>query len=178
MKSTIKFIPFVISAVLLSNAAQAADGTINFSGRLIAQTCTITVGGVVSPAVATVTLPTVSTSLLAAAGQSTGRTDFEIELSGCTGAATTAAAFFEAGADVDPVSGQLINRGSATNVRLRLLDGITPISAGNTNQITGTTRVNFASGSAVLPYAVEYLATGTSVAGTVTSSVTYSVNYQ
>ncbi|MGL4545565.1 MAG: fimbrial protein, partial [Plesiomonas sp.] len=110
MKSVIKFVPVVIAAAFMTNAAQAADGTINFQGRLIAQTCTIAVDGAVSPAAATVTLPTVSASALSVAGNTTGRTNFEIELSGCTGAAATAAAFFEAGSDVDPVSGQLINR--------------------------------------------------------------------
>ncbi|MGL5470866.1 MAG: fimbrial protein [Shewanella sp.] len=178
MKLVIKLVPFAIAAALMGNAAQASDGSINFQGRVVDQTCTITVGGVVSPAVATVTLPTVSASLLDAAGKTTGRTDFEIELSSCSGAATTAAAFFEAGADVDPISGQLINRGDATNVRLRLLDGTTPISAGNTNQLSNTSRVSFAAGNAVLPYAVEYLATGAAGAGTVQSTVTYSIDYQ
>lgn len=178
MKAVISLVSFLVSAVLMTNTAHASDGTIYFQGRLIAQTCTITVGGVVSPAVATVTLPIVLASQLDAAGKVAGRTDFEIELSNCTGSASTAAAFFEAGADVDPVSGQLINRGDATNVRLQLLDGTTPILAGSTNQVTNTSRVAITSGIAVLPYAVQYLAIDAVGAGTVQSMVTYSVDYQ
>lgn len=179
MKLVIKFVPFVIAATLMGNAAQAYEGSINFQGRMVDQTCSITVDGIATvPLLATVTLPTVSASFLDAAGKTSGRTDFNIELSSCSGTATTAAVFFEAGADVDPISGQLINRGSATNVRLQLLDGTTPISAGNTDQRQNTSRVPFAAGNAVLPYAVQYIATGAAGAGTVQSIVMFSIDYQ
>ncbi|WP_327440578.1 fimbrial protein [Pseudomonas donghuensis] len=177
---------FVAAASLASLGAfplaHAADGTINFSGELVAQTCTIAVNGTATPAIATVTLPTVSTGLLDAAAKSTGRTNFNIQLSSCTGTASTAAAFFEAGASVDPVSGYLRNTGgTATLVGLRLIDSANGnvIQAGNTNQLTATSRNTIdASGNANLPYAVEYVALGTATAGTVTSSVTYSIDYE
>lgn len=173
-------------ALLVSAAgaqfANAADGTINFNGELVSQTCTIAVNGVVSPAVATVTLPTISTGRLTAAGQTEGRTGFNIQLSNCVGTATTAAAFFNAGSTVDPVSGNLKNMtGSATNVQLQLVDqqGGLAIKAGNTNQITQTTRNTIdGTGAANMPYAVQYFATGAAGAGTVVSSVTYNVDYQ
>lgn len=176
MKSVANFFSGIVAAVLICHGVYAADGSVIFNGSIVDQTCTITVGGVVSPAVATVTLPTVSVSLLDAAGKRTGRTDFEINLSDCNGASSSAMAFFEAGADVDPVSGELINRGTATNVRLSLLDGSTPISVGNTNQRSNSMHVIFI-GNATLPYAVEYVATGAAAAGTVQSSVTYTINY-
>lgn len=181
MKLIIKLVPVVISAALMTNAANAADGSINFNGSLMAQTCTITVEGKISPAAATVTLPTVSTSLLNAPGKTAGRTNFEIELSNCLGAATNAVAYFEIGDDVDSASGQLYNRGDAANVRLQLRDNTVAggvIKAGDSSQLTSSTRVPISSGSAVLPYAVEYIATGVAIAGNVTSSVTYSINYQ
>ncbi|WP_339524040.1 fimbrial protein [Pseudomonas sp. EL_65y_Pfl2_R96] len=162
--------------------ANAADGTINFNGELVNQTCTIAVDGVVTPAVATVTLPTISTSLLTTAGQAEGRTGFNIQLTDCVGAATTAAAFFNSGSTVDPVSGNLNNMtGTATNVQLQLVDaqGDTIIKAGNTNQKTQTTRNTIdGTGSANMPYAVQYFATGATTPGTVVSSVTYNVDYQ
>lgn len=162
--------------------ANAADGTINFNGELVNQTCTIAVDGVVTPAVATVTLPTISTSLLTTAGQAEGRTGFNIQLTSCVGAATTAAAFFNSGSTVDPVSGNLNNMtGTATNVQLQLVDaqGGAIIQAGNTNQKTQTTRNTIdASGAANMPYAVQYFATGATTPGTVVSSVTYNVDYQ
>lgn len=162
--------------------ASAADGTINFNGELVNQTCTIAVDGVVTPAVATVTLPTISTGLLTAAGQAEGRTGFNIQLSNCVGTAATAAAFFNSGATVDPVTGNLNNMtGTATNVQLQLVDaqGGAVIQAGNTNQRTQTTRNTIdGTGAANMPYAVQYLATGATTPGTVISSVTYNVDYQ
>lgn len=172
----------VLVAATGTQFANAADGTINFNGELVNQTCTIAVDGVVTPAVATVTLPTISTSLLNAAGQAEGRTGFNIQLTNCVGAATTAAAFFNSGSTVDPVSGNLNNMtGTATNVQLQLVDaqGGAIIQAGNTNQKTQTTRNTIdATGAATMPYAVQYFATGTTTPGTVVSSVTYNVDYQ
>lgn len=99
MTSVIKFV-LVIVVVLLASITHAADGTIKFDGHLVDQTCTVSVDGVVSPAVATVTLPTISAGLLNAPGKVAGRTDFEITLSNCQGLANGAKAFFEGGADV------------------------------------------------------------------------------
>jgi major type 1 subunit fimbrin (pilin) len=173
-----------IATAALGQAAYAADGTVNFVGKLEAQTCTIDVNGTVTPAIATVTLPTVSTGLLAAAGQTTGQTGFIIGLKNCVGPAASAAAFFESGATVDLASGNLktaTGAGAADNVQLQLVDASTgtAIQAGNVSQHAGTTQVTLdASGNANLPYAVQYFATGATTAGTVNSSVTYSINYQ
>ncbi|GAB7536828.1 fimbrial protein [Burkholderia sp. 22PA0099] len=172
-------------AIVAMPAAQAADGTINFNGQLVDQTCTIDVNGVVTPAVATVTLPTVTTGLLQTLGQTTGQTGFTVKLSQCVGPAKTASTFFENGPTVDLTTGNLKNTsvaaGAAKNVQLQLVDASngSVIQAGNTNQVTGTTRVSLdASGSAVMPYGVQYYALGATTAGPVTSSVTFSVNYQ
>jgi major type 1 subunit fimbrin (pilin) len=173
---------FVMAAVCVTPLAVASDGTINFNGELVAQTCTVAVNGVVSPAISTVTLPTISNSLLTTAGQVAGQTGFSIELSKCSGSAKTAAAFFESGASVDPVTGNLNNlSGTATEVQLQLVDASngSKIKAGDTMQSTATSRLTLdESGAAFMPYAVQYFASGTTTPGTVVSSVTYSVNYQ
>lgn len=165
-----------------SQLANAADGTINFNGELLNQTCTIAVDGAVSPAIATVTLPTISTGQLTAPGQVEGQIGFNIQLSNCVGTATTAAAFFSSGATVDPISGNLKNMtGTANNVQLQLVDQQSGavIQAGNTNQITNTTRNTIdGTGVANMPYAVQYFATDATTPGTVVSSVTYNVDYQ
>jgi len=172
----------VLVAASGAQLANAADGTINFNGELVDQTCTIAVDGVVTPAAATVTLPTVSINRLTTAGQVTGQTGFNIQLSNCVGAATTTAAFFESGASVDPVSGNLKNMsGTAGNVQLQLVDAAngSAIQAGNTNQRTRTTRNTLdGSGNANMPYAIQYIASGVTTPGTVVSSVTYSIDYQ
>ncbi len=172
-----------IGAAVAGQSVHAADGTINFTGRLIAQTCTIDVNGTTTPTVATVTLPTVSTGRLASAGNVTGRTGFTIGLNECSGTATRAAAFFESGATVDPATGRLrttSGTGHATNVQLQLVDASTgnAIRAGDVSQHAGNTKVDLDDDKASLPYAVEYYATGATTAGTVASSVTYSINYE
>lgn len=198
MNAVMKFVPVMIAA-LMGNIAYAADGTINVRGRLVNATCTIAVNGVVSPA-ATVTLPTVSTSVLDAAGKVAGRTTFNIELTNCDLDkiySSHANAFFEAGADVDPISGQLINRGDATNVRLQLLNirrsgTAVPIKVGDPSQHLTNNSVEFfyprplsitpriapeIPGPYVLQHAVEYIATAPTTEGSVLSTVTYSINY-
>lgn len=173
-----------LAALVCASGAQfanAADGTINFNGELLSQTCTVSVGGVVSPAIATVTLPTISNSLLDVAGKAEGRTGFDVTLSGCTGTATTAAAFFNSGSTVDPATGNLNNTtGTATFVQLQLIDAVTGnvIQAGNTNQKTTTSRNTLAAGGVRMDYAVQYFATGAATPGTVLSSVTYNIDYQ
>lgn len=186
MKNMMKTIPFAITIGMATivNFAQASDGTIQFYGLVTSHTCTIAVNGVVSPTAASVTLPTVSASLLNEAGKSTGRTSFEIELSNCTNPHKAVTAFFEASADVDSATGNLINRGSATNVSLQLIDNASganngkTIKAGDSSQVFGNS-IAFVSetGTATLPYAVQYYATGAAGAGSVQSTVTYSISY-
>lgn len=164
-----------------SMGAQAAStGTITFNGELTATTCDANVDG--QGADATIVLPTVGTNQLTAAGDTAGSTGFNIALSNCAGTLQTASAFFEAGSSVDLPTGHLKNMtGDATNVSLQLLDKAdneAPIQAGNSNQTANTTYYDISSGSADLPYAVEYYADGATTAGTVVSDVVYSIQYK
>lgn len=171
----------VLVAATVSSAALASDGKIDFNGELKAETCKVAVNGASGANGTTVTLPTISTASLATAGQVAGQTGFNIELSDCSAAIKTAAAFFESGGSVDPASGNLKNvSGSATKVQLQLVDATNgqTIMAGNTSQVTSTSRVDVANTSAILPYAVQYFAQAATTPGTVVSSVTYSINYQ
>lgn len=169
----------VLSSV---NTAQAAStGTITFNGELTATTCDVIVDG--QAADAAVTLPMIGTNQLISATQIAGRTGFSMALNNCAGTLKTASAFFEAGASVDQATGHLKNMtGSATNVSLQLRDASTasqtPIQAGNSNQRINTSYISVESGSATLPYAVEYYADGRTTAGTVVSNVVYSIQYK
>jgi major type 1 subunit fimbrin (pilin) len=174
-----------IFAVLLAAAATqsafAGDGQINFTGELTDSTCVITVNGQVAPALATVALPKLSTTLLKTAGNTAGKTGFNIELSACTGTTTTAAAFFEAGSGVNPLTSNLFNTGGAKNVELQLVDVTNGavIKAGDQSQVKSTSAIKKnAAGSTILPYAVQYISTGVAGAGLVAGTVTYSINYQ
>jgi major type 1 subunit fimbrin (pilin) len=171
----------VLVAATATSAAMAADGTINFNGELKAETCTVAVNGAGASGTV-VTLPTLSTSVLATAGQVAGQTGFNIQLSKCSAALKTAAAFFEAGGTVDPKNGNLKNSGGATKVQLQLVDATNGkvIKAGDTGQVASTSRVAIdkTALTADLPYAVQYFAEAATTPGTVVSSVTYSINYQ
>lgn len=172
----------IIATFSAVNAANAAStGTITFNGELTATTCDVIVDG--QAADATIILPTVGTNQLTTAGQTAGSTNFNMALSSCAGTLTTASAFFEDGASVDAVNGRLNNMtGTATNVQLQLRDGSSAsravIQVGNGNQTANTTYQSISSGSANLPYAVEYYANGATTAGTVVSNVVYSVQYK
>lgn len=171
----------VLIAATATSAAMASDGTINFNGELKAETCKVSVNGG-SATGTTVTLPTLSSNLLATAGQVAGATNFLIQLSECDASINTAAAYFEAGSTVDPLSGNLKNTtGGATKVQLQLLDATngSAIKAGSDTQVTSTSRIAVASDrTAVLPYSVQYYSQGSATPGTVVSAVTYSINYQ
>ncbi|HEJ9058038.1 TPA: type 1 fimbrial protein [Serratia fonticola] len=162
-------------------AQAASTGTITFNGELTANTCDVVVDGQDENAL--VILPTVSTSQLQTATHTAGDTGFVMALSNCAGTLETASAFFQAGASVDAVTGRLLNTtGGATNVSLQLLDASSPtqavIKAGSQDQVTAMTYQNVTGGSATLPYIVRYYAEAPTTAGTVVSSVVYSIQYQ
>lgn len=165
-----------ISAVLcVPMVAQASDGTITFTGALKATTCSVT-----APTLGTfvVTLPIMSTLTLNAAGKTAGDTAFSITVANCTGSEANFTPYFESGATTDPLSGRLINTGVATNVQLQLLNAsgtIINAAAGAGAQNVAATSIN--SGTGIGRYAVRYYATGATTAGTVASTVTYSMSY-
>ncbi|MDI6427750.1 fimbrial protein [Cronobacter dublinensis] len=174
------------AAIGFAATAQAAStGTITFEGELTATSCDVKVDG--QGADATIKLPTLGISQLDTAGKTAGRTNFLMELTDCEGTLKTVAAYFEAGASVDPVTGRLKNAtgtDNAKNVSLQLRDGSSSsyavIKAGNASQATDTTYIAYdaTKGTANLPYAVEYYAEGATAAGKVNSSVVYSLMYK
>lgn len=186
----------VVTAIILSGtvltANAASSGTITFNGQITDTTCDVTVDG--QGASATVTLPTVSSSLLTSAGSVAGTTDFTMQLSNCSlgNNISKVSAYFQSGSTVDPATGHLLQTATsgASNVDLQLLDpgnSNQPIKAGDASQIAGNTTKNMTSDGTTtgtllttinLPYAVQYYATGAATAGTVTSSVVYNLQYQ
>lgn len=157
------------------NAAEASDGTINFTGTIAAQTCTVSVNGGGSSA--TVTLPKVAAGVLNEAGAVAGNTRFTLTLSDCSAKTGDVYAYFEQGAGVN-ANGRLTNTGDATGVDLQLLDSANnPINAGSTEQSTAPKTVALADGAGTLAYSAQYYATAAATAGSVASTVNYSINY-
>ena len=179
-KSAIALTLFAVLGATVSSANAASTGTITFNGQLTATTCDAVVDA--QGADATIILPNVGINQLTTTGQTAGRTGFNIALTNCQGTLQSASAFFEAGPTVDLPSGHLLNKGgSATGVSLQLRDesstGGDVIAVGNGNQSGKTTYVAFSSGTANLPYSVEYFADAVTTAGTVISQVVYSIQY-
>lgn len=97
MKKTAISLSLLVAMGLATVGAQAAStGTIIFNGELTDTTCDVDVNG--QGADATVTLPTVSVNQLAASGDTTGRTSFNMNLSKCvigtTGGHSKVSTFF------------------------------------------------------------------------------------
>jgi major type 1 subunit fimbrin (pilin) len=180
-RSLLSALVATVVGLTAAGAHAQGDGTITFNGALTATTCTINGNGTSSKDF-TVTLPTVSTSTLTAAGQTAGRVSYSVQLTGCTPvtASSKASVFYEAGATVDAATGLLrVDAGGAQNVALQLMneDG-SPIKAGYPLETQNSKYANLSSGAATLYYAVQYYAQGATTAGAANSSVVYSIDYQ
>ena len=174
---------------LSSQLAMASDGTVTVNGAVNGNTCIIN-GGSASFAV---TLPSVSTNELASAGQTAGRTPFNIKLTSCPWAFGNIHTFFEAGPTTDATTGRLILAGGgASNVQIGLQNADkTDIKAGfadalqnsKSAQLTGYIEpvpgegVNRYVGEVTLRYFAQYYATGVATAGVANSSVMYTIAY-
>lgn len=165
---------------LLSVPAVAVNGTITINGEVTAGTCAIAVNG--GSASTTVTLPTVSTNALGSVGQTAGMTGFNLVLSGCPTTGSARAYFENIG--VTQTTGNLNNKAitaggksPAQNVEVQILSANnTPIDLrSNTGN---NVWVNFSgTGTATLNYAAQYIATGSVIAGLVSSDLVYSLDY-
>ena len=166
---------FAVAAVA-PQAAHAVDGTINITGTINSSTCKI--NGANSPAAVNVVLPTVSTTALTAAGAVAGRTAFSIALTGC-GALTKATTFFEPGPTV-LADGNLKNAtGSATGVEVQLLNNdFSAIALNGATTAQNSQTVNLTGGNGTLGYYAQYFANAAVGAGSVSTSVQFSMIYQ
>jgi len=194
----------ITTAMALPLSGQASDGTISFTGAVTANTCTVSVNA--SGANATVALPTVSTSALTNAATKTtaAGTFFNMAVSACTatvvdipnvaGASTpahvptTVQIYFEAGPNVDEVTGGLINTVTGSNVEVNLYNASAASIVGT--QIMPGTQTNQPLAQAIGSAGTQWFYAGYSTAGTnglagavatagaVNTSITYSLVYQ
>lgn len=157
--------------------AQTAPGTgqVTFNGELYDETCVIDAGDVDK----TVTLPTISSKSLAAAGAVYGSKDFTISVSSCPASAASVAAHFET-TNMNPDTRNAINLAAtnkADNVEVQLLDydGKTQLKLGSTGKFFNIDAVSHA---AVMTYYGQYYATAATTAGNVKAVVRYTLAYQ
>jgi len=169
-------ITVVGASALAPRTASAVDGTITINGTINSSTCKI--NGANSPAAIAVTLPTVSTTSLNAAAAVAGRTPFSINLTNC-GSLTKATTFFEPGPTI-MADGNLKNAtGTATGVEVQLLNN--DFSAINLSAASGSqnsAQATLTSGAGTLNYYAQYYATVAAGAGSVATSVQFTMLYQ
>lgn len=180
MKSILPVIAITTGSLLslASFGADAADGTITFSGKVTAQTCTISGNGGTNNF--TVALPAVSAASLATTGATAGRTPFNIALSGCTPNSGTVHTFFEQGPTIDTTTGNLlVSAGGASNVEIQLQNSdFSSIALNKADAAQNSKSVAISAGKATLNYYAQYIATGAATAGGADSSVMYTMSYQ
>lgn len=156
-------------------AHAASTGTINFTGKVLADTCAISING--GPGT-TVALPTVMTGAFTGIGSVAGTTSFTVGLSGCDTNTASAAMAFN-GSNIDTTSGNLNNTTTSggSNVQIQLLNSADAVINANTQANAPTIAVSGGSGSTTMK--AQYIATAASTsAGLVTSSVGFTLTYQ
>jgi len=164
-------------------AAHAQDGTINFTGTLLQQTCEVSSG----EKTLSVKLPNVPIGMLNTGGGAgtIGDTSFEIHVEKCNASPNTVTAVFMSD-NVTP-EGRLANatpagNGGAENVWLELTDNDGRMIKVNddADQKANGTYATIAGGAATLKYTAKYYAdpsAGAVTAGTITGTVTYTFAY-
>jgi len=186
-----KSIQLSLLSLLIGTSFASLAGTVDFTGKLEAQTCSVVVNG--GTADANITLPTVSATQLNNAGETAGKTGMTFTFTGCT-APGGVAIYFDGGNNVNQ-DGRLIQQTSdgtgAKNVSLQLYfegdskNGGSPSSMGEVVQAGGTTagdHLRFITipvdGSSFDEfYAVSYYAESPVTSGIVTSYATYTITY-
>ncbi|HGT8137349.1 TPA: fimbrial protein [Escherichia coli] len=182
MKIKVIALATFVSAVF-AGSAMAYDGTITFTGKVVAQTCTVNT----DDKNLEVTLPTVATSSLKDNGATSGMTPFAIRLTGCAtdmAGSQNVKAYFEPSSNIDLTTHNLKNTAvsdKANNVQIQLLNsnGTSTILLGEADNGQDVQSEEIGTdGSATLRYMAQYYATGQSTAGDVKATVYYTIAYE
>ena len=159
----------VAVAGVLSQGAFAADGTINFTGEITSSPCSITAGNQnVAVPLGKVSATTFdgATAGTATAGKAAPLNAFNINLTGCSAAATGGTVTFNGTADTDDTTLVRVT-GGAAGVALQITDdGGTKISNG-----TASKSYTLKQGDNTFKFQAGYVATKTTVTAGVANAV-------
>jgi major type 1 subunit fimbrin (pilin) len=182
MKSNLLKAMTISAIALASQSAFASDGTINFTGELTTQTCSINGTAADGSRNFSVTLPPASQSNLRTVGSTSSETAFQIALTACTPTSGTVRTRFESGPNVDGATGELLTAGagSSAGLRIQLLNqdrSVITVGAADVGQNSAPATI--ATGAATLNYIARYhnISAVPLAVGAVTSSVTYTMAY-
>lgn len=167
----------------ISFTAQAADGTIKFTGKILDSACTIDT----STATQTVNLGKVLKSAFTGVGQVAAATRFNIVLNNCPSTLASATVKFDGTADANDSNILALNSdqtAQGVGVALYEEDGVTPIPLATQSKsltldssTTGSPAV--AANSNTMTFVAKYKATQqTVVAGTANATSDFTISYQ
>lgn len=163
----------LLAASAFASVANAADGTLNFTGVVTDDACTITPG----TATQTVALGTVSSGALTAVGDSASPTAFDIVLTACPAAVTSATVKFDGPANPDDSSLLALTTvtGVATGVGIGFYeqDASTLIPVGSTS----ASKALSATADTTFSYIAKFVAAGPVIAGAANAVSDFTINY-
>lgn len=168
----IMFIHSALLATAISGSAFAADGTINFTGKIIDDACKVDTSSLNVP------LGSVAKSSFGAAGASASPTRFTIKLKDCPASVTSASIHFDG--PTDSVNSKLLALTSgasvATNVGIGIYEQdsntLIPIGSSAAPVAIAQNTVN------ELNFIAKYVSTAaTVVAGTANAVATFTISY-
>lgn len=170
MKKRLMAVAFVAGSAFVG-VANAIDGTINFTGVISADACTVNVSGGTAP----IDMGTISSAALATVGDSASRGQLQIVLSACSAAATSAAVKFDGQSDSADNTLLALTTGGASGVAIGLYeeDGTTKIPLGSASvskplSSTANTELNFVA---------KYVSTGPVTVGAANAVTQFTVDY-
>lgn len=173
MKITNKALSTGFVYLVMAVNAAAEQGSVNVTGVVMANTCTI------SDASKVVTLPNVGVSDLSLAGSTAGETTFSITFSGCLNSTGSGTPYFESNGSISNL-GRLQNAmGTAANIEVELLNSNG--SSIDLSKIGGSQAVVSApisSNSGTIQLKARYFSLGSPQPGSFSSSLSYTMYYQ
>ena len=176
---------FLAATGVVALPAFAVDGTITVSGEISGTTCSISGGSGSTPGASpdfAVPLSKVQVSALKSAGQTAGAKPFFIQVGACPKDTVVAVLYESSSPAINPATGNLINRAPATPkpasfVEVQIVDGATNKPMDLRLGLNSRSATGPASGAVTLPFAAQYIATGTATPGPVSTQVLYSVTF-
>ena len=162
---------FVASSAFVG-AANAFDGTINFTGTITGASCNVTAdGGTATP----VDLGTVSSKALSTIGETASRAPLQIVLCACPAALTSAVVKFDGKSDAADNTLLALTTGGATGVAVGLYeeDGNTKIPLGSDS----ISKPLVADAETEFNFVAKYVATGPVVEGAANAVAQFTVVY-
>ncbi len=153
------------------------DGTITINGLVVANSCVVNANGTGSGN-ATVTLPTVYTGALNAAGATAAKTAFSIAVTGCDTNLSNVSAYWS-GANIVAGDGNLKNTGAPNKVEVQLLNSdSSAINLAGAQGSQNSQVINLSGGGATMNYYAQYYATAAATPGKVNTGVDFTLAYQ